>query len=78
MIDPKMAKRGRIQGIIAGQGITIDNAVGDNLRLNDWQEGLPPRIGNDLGVHSTSPLQQTKDWDFAPSTPTPLPLTASK
>ena len=77
MIDSKMAKRRHIQCLVAGQRIAVDNAVGQNLLFHNRQEGFTLRIGNDLGVHSSSSLKNTKDRHFAPRTAPPFAFAVS-
>jgi len=48
-----------------------------NPLFYDGQEGLPLRIGDDLGVHSSSSLKNAKDRHFAPSTARPFAFAAS-
>jgi len=77
MIDPKTPNGRKIQGVVAGQGIAEDNTVRQNPLFHDRQEGLPLRMRNDLGVHSSTVLQNAADRDVAPSTALSFALAAS-
>lgn len=77
MIDPKVAKCGSILGLVAGQGIAVDNTVRLYPLFHDRQEGFPLRIGNDLGVHGASSQKKAKDRDFASSSTASFAFTPS-
>lgn len=77
MIDTKMVKGRHIQGIVTGQGITVDNTVRHNHFFYNRHEGFALGMGNDLRVHTATSLKEAKDWDFACSAATSFAFTAA-
>ncbi len=64
VVDTDMAG-GDIQGIAGVEGGGEDNAVGSNLFVDDGQQGLGFRVGNDQSEDFPSPFKQTKDSHLA-------------
>ena len=47
VVDPPMPEAGNIEGIVAGEGITIDDGVRHDPLLQDGQQGRRLGIGDD-------------------------------
>ena len=56
MVDPPMPEAGHCEGIVAGQGITINNGVGHDPLLQDGQQGRRLGIGDDHRIDLSAPF----------------------
>ena len=56
VIDPQMAEAGNIQGIVAGEGITIDDGVRHDPLLQDGQQGRRLGVGDDHRIDLPAPF----------------------
>ena len=74
MVDTNMVEVGNIQRIVDSQSVSIDNAVGAYLLLDNWHNGLPFCIGDNSGVNLSLALEKPKDSHFASRSTTSLAL----
>ena len=56
MVDPQMPEAGNIQGIVAGEGITINDGVGHDPLLQDGQQRRRLGIGDDHRIDLSAPF----------------------
>ena len=60
-------KTRHVQGVIAGQMICLDNAVGHNHLLDDRQQGHAFGIRNGCRIHFSTAFQHPENRDFSDS-----------
>ena len=56
MVDPQVSEAGHREGIVAGQGITINDGVGHNPFFQDGQQGRRLGIGDDHRIDLPTPF----------------------
>ena len=75
VVDPKVLEVRNIQRIVAFPAVGINDAVRNDLTLDDWHQGLGAGIGNDLRVDPSTTLQQPENRDFSSSAASPFAFT---
>lgn len=74
MVDAQVLERAYIQRIIALPTVRVDNAIGDDLTLNDRHQGAAFGVGYHPSVDLAAALKQAKNRNFPRSTPPALAL----
>ena len=74
VIDPKVFEVGDVERVVALPAVGIDDAIGDDLALNNRQQSSAGSIGNDLRVNLPATLEKPENRDFPRRTTTSLAL----
>ena len=75
VIDPHMTEIGDIEGVVAGPGIRVDDAIGQDHAVYDRYQGLCAGVGDHLRVDLAATFEDTEDGDLAGSATASLSLT---
>ena len=74
MVNPNMMETRDIQGVVTGQGIGIDNAIGHNHMVDDRQQRGRFRIGNGGSIDLPAAFQNPEHRDFSGGASAPSPF----
>ena len=75
VIDPHMTEIGDIEGVVAGPGIRVDDAIGQDHAVYDRHQGLGAGVGDHLRVDLAAAFEDAEDGDLAGSATASLSLT---
>ena len=75
VIDPHMTEIGDIEGVVAGPGIRVDDAIGQDHAVYDRHQGLGAGVGDHLRVDLAAAFEDAEDGDLADSATASLSLT---
>lgn len=77
MVDPPVTEDRDIQGIVRHQLVRVNDAVRDDLLLDNRHQCLGSGVRDDTDENSPAPLQQPEYDDLARSAATPLALASA-
>ena len=74
VVDAAMLEARHIEHIVGTEGIGVDDAVGDDLVLNDCLQRFALCVRDNLGINLAATFEQAKHGNLAPSPATALAL----
>jgi hypothetical protein len=65
VVDPVVVELGRVEDVIGGIRVGVDNRIRNNLLPDDGQERVFADVGDHHGVDFAAALEEAEDQDFA-------------